>query len=220
MFANKTPKNRTFCAFCITFLTFFSFSILSCRAEATVRAQNDGSVQITFSGECGAYFENMIRSFSDVESDVSIFDATELSQNLRDDGFKDVSTATPTNAGLVLKMTDSGKSFLFTSGLLSYDKKNLVVKLSPEIMQKFYDAADEQTKTILDLFIAPVFNNEEMSEEEYLEVISSFYGNEAADEIKKCDLKLTLVSLEGKKVIFNLPLAKLLTLNETNVLKF
>lgn len=43
----------------------------------------------------------------------------------------------------------------------------------------------------MDLLLAPVFNDEEMTVEEYLEVIAAFYGDSVAEELKTSKVKVT-----------------------------
>ena len=62
----------------------------------------------------------------------------------------------------------------------------------------------------LDLFLAPVFNNETMSEAEYLEMLGSFYGDGAADEVSKSVVKINLISKDGSKQTLKYPLSQIL----------
>ena len=62
---------------------------------------------------------------------------------------------------------------------------------------------------ILDLFLAPVFNDEEMSEEEYLEMVGAFYGEGTATEVSQSFVKINLISKDGSKETLNLPLTQL-----------
>ena len=49
-----------------------------------------------------------------------------------------------------------------------------------------------------------------MSEEEYLEMLGSFYGDGAADEVSKSIVKINLVSKDGSKQTLKYPLSQLL----------
>lgn len=187
--------------------------LVSCKSEITLTAQKDGNVIVEFSGECGPYFEQMVRSFTGSDSPI-LFNPSDLKQDFAASGFKNISVSTPTTVGVSVKMTEAGNSFLTKSGLMMSDKKNVFVNLSPAILKNFYNSADESLVTVLDLLISPLFNDEEMGEDEYLEMIGSFYGNDASKEIKECNVKLTLISVDGQKKEALLPLAKLLCLNE------
>ena len=61
----------------------------------------------------------------------------------------------------------------------------------------------------LDLFLAPVFNDEVMSEAEYLEMVASFYGNDAAKEVSESVVKINLISKDGAKETLTYPLSQI-----------
>lgn len=187
------------------------FTMVSCKNEITITAQTDGSVNVSFSGECGKYFESMIRNFSESDSEL-LFDGPGIRQSFIKDGFKNVQVMVPGRASLKTNMNVPSNTYLFTSGLLFCDKKNVYVNLTPDILKKFYESADDDILSVLDLLLAPVFNDEEMTEEEYLETIGSFYGQDATDEIEECKIKLSLISTNGEAKNYSLPLKTLLTL--------
>lgn len=196
-------------------LAGFSFlALVSCTSEVTLTAQKDGSVQVNFDGKCGPYFETMLRSFSDAENG-PLFDVSAIKTSFITDGFKNVAVTAPDSVGITVDMNSPENTYLFKSGLVICDKKNVFLKVSPSILANFYKAADEDIIAVLDLLLAPVFNDEIMSEEEYLETVGSFYGEDASAEIGSCNIKLNLVSVDGKIKKVSVPLTKLLTLTET-----
>ena len=67
--------------------------------------------------------------------------------------------------------------------------------------------------------MAPVFTGEEMTDTEYILLIGSVYGKSVADELKNGSFKLTLKNPDGTKGEYNLPLVKLLTMDEAVVLR-
>lgn len=190
---------------------FVLAGFMSCKSEITLSALPDGSTDLYFSGECGKYFESMIRQFSENDSEV-LFDGKGIQQSFTANGFKNVKVHIPSAAGIAVEMNSPKETYLYTSGLVSADGKDLSLTVTPEILKKFYKSADEEIVNILDLLLAPVFNDEEMTEEEYLETVGSFYGSEASDEIGSCNIKLTLINSDGQKKEASLPLTKLLCL--------
>ena len=193
----------------------FSFlTLVSCTSEVTLTAQKDGSVKVNFDGKCGPYFETMLRSFSDTQNG-PLFDVSAIKTSFITDGFKNVAVKAPDSVGISVDMISPKNTYLFSSGLVIAEENNVFVKVSPEILKNFYKSADEDIISVLDLLLAPVFNDEVMSEEEYLDTIESFYGEDASAEIGSCEIKLKLVSTDGKKKEVSVPLTKLLTLTET-----
>ena len=67
-------------------------------------------------------------------------------------------------------------------------------------------------RSYIDLFMAPVFTEEEMSNEEYLELISSVYGQILADEIKTSTVDFIVVLSDGKTKQFSLELIDLINI--------
>lgn len=193
---------------------FSLFALISCTSEVTLTAQKDGSVKVNFDGKCGPYFETMLRSFSEAENG-PLFDVSGIKTSFITDGFQNVAVKAPDSVGISVDMIAPKKTYLFSSGLVISAENNVFLKVSPEILKNFYKSADEDIVSVLDLLLAPVFNDEVMSQDEYLETIGSFYGEDASAEIGSCEIKLNLVSADGKKKEVSVPLTKLLTLTET-----
>lgn len=194
-------------------LTFLSLSLfVSCTTEITLTLKADDSVDIQFEGGAGAAFTKMILSASGTETPG--IDTQAVSYELAKAGFENVK-AKAQNSNVSISMSDKKhSSYIFTSGIvkLSDDKKHesLKTQITRKSLEDFYNSADEQTRMILDLFLSPVFNNDYMSEEEYLEMLASFYGEPAAKEVQDSFVKIILIGKNGKKEEQNLPLVQLL----------
>ena len=208
-------------------LIFASLALMilcaSCTCEISMELKKDGSVDVEFSGIAGKAFATMINSVSGMSASDSgtnagsvIFDTKEIEYEMSSNGFSKVKAASKKGADLTVTMTDkNGKSALFTSGVVSIKDEKLNASLSPQSLVKFYNSADSQTVQFLDLLLAPIFNDEKMSQEEYLEVLASFYGEEIAQEMKNSNFRITLKNPDGTKVVQTIPFGKLLTLSET-----
>ncbi len=192
----------------------------SCTSEISLELKKDGSVDLQFSGLAGTAFATMINSVSGMSANGSaagtvIFDTKEIEYEMSSNGFSQVKASSKKGADLTVTMTDkNGKSALFTSGVVSVKDGKLNASLSPQSLVKFYKTADSQTVMFLDMLLAPIFNDEVMTQEEYLEVLASFYGDEIADEMKNSSFRITLKNPDGTKTIQNIGFTKLLTLNE------
>ena len=194
-------------------LTFLSLSLfVSCTTEITLTLKADDSVDIQFEGGAGAAFTKMILSASGTETPG--IDTQAVSYELAKAGFENVK-AKAQNSNVSISMSDKKhSSYIFTSGLVKFsdDKKHesLKTQITRKSLEDFYNSADEQTRMILDLFLSPVFNNDYMSEDEYLEMLASFYGEPAAKEVQDSFVKIILIGKNGKKEEQNLPLVQLL----------
>ncbi len=194
----------------------FTGAFTGCTSEIKLELKKDGAVQVNFNGFSGPAFAALINSVYGTEGSSVIFDTKEIQNEMTASGFENVKAVTKNGKDLSLTMTDSKrKSAMFSSGAVSVKDSKLTGVLDAKTLLDFYKNADSQTLMFLDMLLAPVFNEEEMSEEEYLEVIASFYGQEIADEIGAASFRISLKNPDGTETVRNIKLTKLLTLNET-----
>ena len=203
-------------------LVFISLSVsvffTGCTSQITLELKKDGSIDVAFEGIAGKAFAAMLSSASGMgnnAADTVIFDTKEIEYEMAGNGFSNVKAVSQNATDLFVTMTDKNrKSALFTSGVVTAKNGKLSATLTPQKLLSFYNQADSQTVMFLDMLLSPVFNDEVMTEEEYLEVLASFYGEEIADEIKNADFRITLKNPDGSQTIQKLSLAKLLTLDK------
>ena len=186
---------------------------VSCTTEVTLAVQADNSVKINFEGGAGEAFTRMISSASGVSGAAAgdtLIDADSLSYELAKAGFADVKVNQKKGGSVLISMSDKNQSsYIFTSGIIKTEKGKLSAQIKRKSLEDFYNTADEQTRATLDLFLAPVFNNEYMSEEEYLEMLASFYGEAAAKEVSESFVKINLISKDGSKQTLTYPMSQI-----------
>lgn len=198
----------------------FTLALTSCTSEIEIKLNQAGKIDVRFNGVSGVAFSTLIRSASGVEDGDVVFDTKEIAYELGKNGFTDVTVLSKSGTDLTITMSDKDKkSSLYTSGVLETDKTAISATLSAKKLMNFYNASDDEIVTFLDMLLAPVFNDEVMSENEYIDTISAFYGKAAAKEIGESNFKITLVNSDGKSSVYIIPMVKLLTLNETLSLK-
>lgn len=195
-------------------LIFFSFLFLSCTTEVTLTVKADDSVDIQFEGGAGAAFTKMISSAAGASGVASgsdlLIDADTVSYELAKAGFSAVKVNQKKGGAVNISMNDKKQSsYIFTSGIIKSQKGKLTAAISRKSLEDFYTSADEQTRMTLDLFLAPVFNSEEMSEAEYLEMVGSFYGSAAAKEVGESLVTINLISKDGSKQTLKYPLSQI-----------
>ena len=190
----------------------------SCYAEITFEAEKDSCVKISYTGDFSGEFLQFMMSqdgeISDLEQkdfENSEIDKQTLKESLENSGFENVQIVSGKLKKLIFKMEDkSKKSALFMTNLLKMQNGTISIDLSYENLKKFYDNADEQLQSDLDLLLAPVFNDEKMSETEYLETVAAFYGDKIADELAESFIKLIIINADGKKQVQKISIPKLL----------
>ena len=193
-----------------------------CTSEITLELKKDGSVDVEFSGAAGNAFAALINSANGLSGDEAtansssvIFDTKEIEYEMGSHGFSKVKAVSKKGTDLTVSMTDKNKkSAMFTSGVVSVENGKLNAQLSPQTLVKFYKTADSQTVQFLDMLLSPIFNEEQMSQEEYLEILAAFYGEEIAEEMKASKFKITLKNPDGSQTVQTVPFVKLLTLDE------
>ncbi len=192
-------------------LLVFSGLFISCQTEITLSVKADNSVDIKFEGGAGSAFTNMILSASGSDAGIENgIDADAVSYELAKAGFENVRVESK-GSSVRINMTDKKcSSYIFSSGIVQFDSGRLKTKITRKSLEDFYTSADEQTRMILDLFLSPVFNNDTMSESEYLEMLASFYGEGAAKEVQESFVKINLIGKDGKKEEQHIALSQLL----------
>ena len=201
----KRFRNKFGMTFIMIFISLF---FISCTTEVTLTVRADDSVDIRFEGSAGEAFIKMMNSAAGTE-DSFLIDEDSVSYELAKAGFSSVKVSQNNGRAVQISMSDKKQSsYIFTSGIVITEKGKLKTSISRKSLEDFYNSADEQTRMTLDLFLAPVFNNETMSEEEYLEMLASFYGNATAKEVSESLVKINLISNDGSKQTLTYPLTQ------------
>lgn len=191
------------------FLIFLlSLFLVSCTTEISVKLNKDNSIDVKFAAGAGDAFTKMIMSSAGNDGAI---DEKQVTYELAKAGFSNVNVKVSGKSNVNISFSDKKcSSYLFTSGILSQKKGVLGLEINSKTLKDYYDSADEQTVTVLDLFLAPIFNDEEMTEQEYLEMVGTFYGENAAKEISNSIIVINLEDADGRKSNFRVPMAKLL----------
>ena len=190
---------------------------MSCQTEITLTLRQDDSVDIRFEGESGEAFAKLINSAAGLGSEDSsvstsdlLIDSQSVSYELAKAGFSDIVINQKKGGAVSISMCDKKQtSYIFSSKIIKAEKGKLSTAISRKSLEDFYNYSDEQTRMILDLFLAPVFNNEEMSEDEYIEMVGAFYGQAAAGEVEQSMVLINLISKDGSRQTLRYPLSQI-----------
>lgn len=198
---------------------FFSvFLFFSCSAEIVFEVKKDGNVKISYDGDLNGDFLQFLinQNGKNTELDLGNIENTELdvevlTESLKNSGFENVQILSGKLKNILITMEDkSQKSVLFYSKLLKMQNGSLSVDFSYENLRNFYENADEQLQSDLDLLLAPVFNDEKMTETEYLETIATFYGEKMASELAESFISLIVINIDGKQQVQKISIPKIL----------
>ena len=198
---------------------FFSvFLFFSCSAEIIFEVKKDGNVKISYDGDLSGDFLQFLinQNGKNTELDLGNIENTELdvevlTESLKNSGFENVQILSGKLKNILITLEDkSQKSVLFYSKLLKMQNGSLSVDFSYENLRNFYENADEQLQSDLDLLLAPVFNDEKMTETEYLETIATFYGEKMASELAESFISLIVINIDGKQQVQKISIPKIL----------
>lgn len=205
--------------FLFKILVFFSvFLFFSCSAEIIFEVKKDGNVKISYDGDLNGDFLQFLinQNGKNTELDLGNIENTELdvevlTESLKNSGFENVQILSGKLKNILITLEDkSQKSVLFHSKLLKMQNGSLSVDFSYENLRNFYENADEQLQSDLDLLLAPVFNDEKMTETEYLETIATFYGEKMASELAESFISLIVINIDGKQQVQKISIPKIL----------
>ena len=244
-------KNRLFYKTASFTLIALCLIFSACKSSVEIKANADTSCQISAQLESGkiisSAIEEVLQTFSFVDpsssyvtKEVSIFSAQDIKEALSM-GMSDVKVTTDGKENLSIsgRLPEAGKQnatldneITKAANFLACTKSSLTLILSRENIQNLVSSLPEETKSFVSLLMPPVLDEEEMSKEEYINLLSTVYGNNIAEEINKAVIKVSLLPPEGKSILksssddknaeilsnratFSLPLVTLLTLEET-----
>ena len=219
------------------------FAVSGCSGKLSVQAKSDMGADIQFSASVGQVISSTLSSLSSSIAggkysggSQNLFSATEIKKAFNGSDFTDVTVTTPSSDSLNMSASipSASKQTHATGGIRASDIVNctsnkMVLQFSPTSLQKLSADLPKDTKTYLDLFMAPVFTGEKMDKNEYKMLIASIYGDQIASELDKAQITVSLSCPKGKKIsstslpsgakvtsstaTFDLPLMDLLTLS-------
>lgn len=203
-------KNLLVALFCsvILFLT-------SCKSQIKITFSKNACT-VRYSTKLGkALFDTFYAFAGETESE-RIFDTEQFKQIFSEGGLKNISAESKVIDEISIQGDIDGNNGDFISGSSiiksSNNGKNVEIEFSRNNLLKMYDNMPSIMRSYIDLFMAPVFTEEEMSNEEYLELISSVYGQILADEIKTSTIDFIVVLSDGKTKQFSLELIDLINI--------
>lgn len=200
---------------CVLFLNliFFSFFVLtlsSCDSEISVKSLKDGTFSVRFDSAAGKIFSDTLSAFSGSENGF-VFNAEEIKNSMENLGFESVlvSVSSAENISVSAKIPFSENIFT-KSGILESKK----IVLSKNSLFEFYKNCPELFKSYLDLFMAPVFMEENSTSEEWLSLIGEVYGEPLKNEIASSKVKISFENEKGSVSKKTVSLAELFTLQQ------
>ena len=206
------------------------FTIFSCSPALSISLKNDDSVDVQFEITNTESFFSNFSAFMDF-SEENFYDKEILSSNLQSIGFSDINLEIGKNADLKLFAQLNNFSQLKEenpiTSLFIKKQDSFEISINPDNLIEVLETIPEITD-YLDLLMAPVYTGEEITEQEYLELFATVYGESFAkdfentnfvvkinvlDKIKNIETakdNIASVNFEGNVSNIKIPLYKLL----------
>ena len=194
----------------IAFLGMFLMVFATgCSSKVTIQANPNKSQDVEIKIDLGKHLLKTINDltqglgqFMDGEEIPEITAANlvtkrDIENTIGTQGAKNISVANPSKEMLDIKFSLDKNSKL--KNFIEQTENSLSLNLSGSTLQEIYFSFDEDDTMILDLLMAPCFTGEEISAEDYADVIETLYGRELANDLRTAKIDWILVAPKGVK---------------------
>lgn len=194
----------------IAFLGMFLMVFATgCSSKVTIQANPNKSQNVEIKIDLGKHLLKTINGltqglgkFMDGEEIPEITAANlvtkrDIENTIGTQGAKNISVANPSKELLDIKFSLDKNSKL--KNFIEQTENSLSLNLSGSSLQEIYFSFDEDDTVILDLLMAPCFTGEEISAEDYADVIETLYGRELANDLRTAKIDWILVAPKGVK---------------------
>lgn len=165
--------------------------------ENSERTQNKNAPQDTKSPQAKSNAQNAANTF---------FDAEQIKFSMSQAGFENVNASADKDNSFsvgfsLADFSDANESSgkvksnpLSSSGIFNRGQDGKpYLEISSEKLLSLYEKLPFEIQSYLDMLMAPSFTGEKMSDEEYLDLLASVYGQSLADEIKNSKINFVFV---------------------------
>lgn len=209
---------RTFLGMFAIFASTLFFC--GCPLKVTVECDKNDALSVNFSSQLGEAFVESLAQIQQISSEnaqnspnlneISKKIQTELNAN----SFKNASVNFGKNALTAAAQVPNTKALpkeFINIQKAAGGKKTLTLTLSPQSLAASVLKENSAAKTMADILMAPIISGEEMSLQEYKDLLNEIYGPRLASEILAGDLTVEFVDkASGKKQTQKVPVADLL----------
>ena len=184
--------------FYFSLISILIFTIFSCSPALSISLKNDDSADIQLEISNTESFFSNFSAFMDFSED-NFYDKEILSLNLEELGFSNINLETEKNADLKLFAQLKNLSNLEQenplSSLFIKNENSFEISINPDNLIDILETLPDVTD-YLDLLMAPVYTGEELTEQEYLELFASVYGESFAKDFENTNFVVQINILE------------------------
>lgn len=175
-------------------LILLSLLMYGCNPSLTVNITSEDSVSLEFSSGLGETVKETLYTITGVEEGSPLFDKTAVRQNLLTAGLPtEIVNIDQNNLYLKTSPVSMEEMEAVAPGIIEeFSSTYMRLSLSPERIQNFTSIFPEDTLGYIDLLCAPIFTMEELTTEEYAEVLGAIYGKTLANEAMESEFEITI----------------------------
>ena len=206
----------------IIFALVITSLFCSCSSSLLVKFGEEGIIGFEYSALCGKELTATISSISGGGEGQPVFETERIKEALEKAKFSKIKVSSPEKNMLTLSAelsrnaeTPVAKSQIFEELRQS---KGLSLTLTAESLQSLYSVLPDEFQSYMDLFMAPSFTGEIMSDSEYLDLVAAVYGKPLAAELENAVLTVTLQN-GAEKRRQKIRLIQLLNMKESEILR-
>ena len=199
---------------------FAAVLFCGCPLKVTVECDKGDALSVNFSSELGQAFVESLAQIQQIsgENDGNSPNLDEISKKIQSElnakYFKNARVNFGKNtlnaAAQVSNIKKFPKEFINIQKAAG-GKKTLTLTLTPESLAASILQEDSAAKTLADILMAPLISGEEMSLQDYKDLLTEIYGERLASEILSGELAVEFVDkASGKKQTQKVPVADLL----------
>lgn len=204
--------------FSALFILAFTLFLCGCPLKVTVNCDKNDKLSINFSSQLGTAFVENLTQIQQIsgENDENSANLDEISKKIQTElnasFFQNASVSINQKSLSASAQVSSLKKFpkeFINIQKKSDGKKTFALTLNPETLAASILQEDSAAKTLADILMAPIISGEEMSLEEYKDLLNEIYGERLSAELLSGDLVVEFVA-NGKTQTQRVSVADLL----------
>ena len=198
-------------------LPFLVFCI-SCKNEAVFTVTGTDSLQLDFAINFSGDFAAELSSLAGESSHKQVFLLPEDSKSIMENaGIKVLSSKTEKDGTIKTKgeIPAVSKHFLSSINAIHLEKNKFSVTLGPSQFCSLYEKLSEEAQGYFDLLMIPSLNDEELSAQEYKDLLASVYGEKLAESFFSEKFTLTINGKNSVSKKIQISLGELFTLKDS-----
>ena len=194
--------------------------LCGCPLKVTVECDKNDSLSVNFSSELGQAFVESLAQIQQISSEngENSPNLDEISKKIQSElnakFFKNAVVNFGKNSLNAAAQVSSIKKFpkeFIDIQKAAGGKKTFTLTLSPQSLAASILQEDSAAKTLADILMAPLISGEEMTLQDYKDLLTEIYGDRLAQEILSGNLVVEFVDkTSGKKQSQKIPVAELL----------